>query len=116
MTETESRRLHFVGTLPQFENARADFESTELDGALRRWYSGETGARLEWFVPVVKGLKRSPKIRVVRDGDWTGEHDGLSAETLASWRARGESPVVRGRPLGWLMVWARRVPRSCGPR
>jgi hypothetical protein len=71
------RRLHFVGTLPQFadpESALA-WQASEVHGELRRWNGGETGARLLWFVPVMRALKASPKIRALRHGDWSGYDD-----------------------------------------
>ncbi|WP_326834251.1 hypothetical protein VSH64_04890 [Amycolatopsis rhabdoformis] len=71
------RRLHFVGTLPQFADAEEAFrwQHGELAGLLRRISGGETGQRLQWFVPVVKELKRSGAVRVVKDGDWTAYDD-----------------------------------------
>ncbi|WIX77808.1 hypothetical protein QRX50_41480 [Amycolatopsis carbonis] len=80
------RRLHFVGTLPQFADADEAFrwQRGELAGQLRRISGGETGKRLQWFVPVVKELKRSGAVRVVKDGDWTGydDTDRLAARRL----------------------------------
>jgi hypothetical protein len=77
-----SRRLHFLGTTPQFPDARAAFiwQLTEVRGLLRRLSGGETGPRLLWFVPMVKELKGRPEIRSIRDGDWSGYQDtGLLA-------------------------------------
>ncbi|MEV4597124.1 hypothetical protein AB0K15_06940 [Amycolatopsis sp. NPDC049253] len=80
------RRLHFVGTLPQFADAEEAFrwQRGELAGQLRRISGGETGRRLQWFVPVVKELKRSGAVRVVKDGDWTAydDTDRLAARRL----------------------------------
>jgi hypothetical protein len=72
-----SRRLHFLGTMPQFSDARAAFswQLGEVRGLLRRLSGGETGPRLLWFVPMVKELKGQPEIRSVRDGDWSGYQD-----------------------------------------
>ncbi|QUQ66306.1 hypothetical protein [Kutzneria sp. CA-103260] len=72
------RRLHFLGTMPQFPDARAAFSwqlGEEVRGQLRRLSGGETGPRLMWFVPLVKELKARPEIRAVRDGDWTSYED-----------------------------------------
>ncbi|MGW4487730.1 hypothetical protein ACWEOE_28260 [Amycolatopsis sp. NPDC004368] len=71
------RRLHFVGTLPQFADAAEAFrwQRGELAGQLRWISGGETGKRLQWFVPVVKELKHTAGVRVVKDGDWTGYDD-----------------------------------------
>lgn len=71
------RALHFLGTMPQFDDATAalSWQLTELDGRLRRLTGGETGPRLLWFVPFIKELKSSGKIRAVRDGDWTDYDD-----------------------------------------
>jgi hypothetical protein len=71
------RKLHFVGTLPQFADPAGAFrwQQRELADDIRQWCGGETGPRLLWFVPVVKELARSPKIRVITEGDWTGYED-----------------------------------------
>lgn len=71
------RALHLLGTMPQFDDAAAalKWQLTDLDGRLRRLTSGETGPRLLWFVPFIKELKASPKIRALRDGDWTDYDD-----------------------------------------
>lgn len=74
---TPDRRLHFVGTLPQFTSASDVFawQTGALDGRLRRLSGGETGERLQWFVPLVKELQRSPAIRTLRHGDWSSYTD-----------------------------------------
>jgi hypothetical protein len=71
------RRLHFVGSLPQHADAESAFrwQRDELIGLIRRLTGGEPGPRLQWFVPVVKELKRLPQIRTVRDGDWAAYDD-----------------------------------------
>ena len=71
------RALHFLGTMPQFNDATAalTWQLTELDGSLRRLSGGETGPRLLWFVPFIKELKAAPNIRARRDGDWTDYDD-----------------------------------------
>ncbi len=72
------RRLHFIGTMPQFSDARAAFTwqlGEPVRGQLRRLSGGETGPRLLWFVPLVKELKGRPEIRAVRDGDWSSYED-----------------------------------------
>lgn len=72
------RHMHFVGTMPQFPDARAAFSwqlGDEVRPLLRRLSSGETGPRLLWFVPMVKELKGQPEIRSVKDGDWSGYED-----------------------------------------
>jgi hypothetical protein len=63
--------------MPQFASAEDAFhwQTTELDGQLRRLSGGETGARLDWFVPLVKELQQSPAIRTVRSGSWTNYDD-----------------------------------------
>lgn len=50
-----SRHLHFVGTMPQFTTAAEAFswQSAELGAVLSRVSGGETGPRLQWFVPLV---------------------------------------------------------------
>jgi hypothetical protein len=80
-----------VGTLPQFASAEEafSFEQSELSGQLRRWYGGETGARSEWFVPVVKALKTSSKIRTKRHGDWS---DYSNTDRLATRRSSRLAP------------------------
>jgi hypothetical protein len=77
VSSNDSRRLHFVGTLPQFDDATAAFrwQQAELKGQVRRLSGGETGPRLQWFVPLVKALKALPQIRTVQDGEWTGYDD-----------------------------------------
>jgi hypothetical protein len=74
---TEGRRLHFVGTMPQFDTAAQAFawQVGELGHRVRRLSGGETGPRLSWFVPLVKDLKRNPKIRALREGHWTAYDD-----------------------------------------
>ncbi|GAA3433608.1 hypothetical protein GCM10018954_032120 [Kutzneria kofuensis] len=69
--------MHFIGTMPQFPDARAAFswQLGEVRGLLRRLSGGETGPRLLWFLPMVKELKSQPEIRSLRDGDWTGYED-----------------------------------------
>ena len=71
------RALHFLGTLPQFDDASAalKWQLANLNGRLRRLTSGETGPRLLWFVPMIKELKAVPKIRALREGDWTDYDD-----------------------------------------
>ena len=71
------RALHFLGTMPQFDDGTAalKWQLTDLDGRLRRLTGGETGPRLLWFVPMIKELKARPNIRARRDGDWTDYDD-----------------------------------------
>ncbi|MFC9847625.1 hypothetical protein ACFWFF_17250 [Streptomyces sp. NPDC060223] len=77
MASTDRRRLHFVGSLPQFDDATSAFrwQQHELAGRVRRLSGGETGPRLQWFVPLVKAIKALPHIRTVQDGEWTGYDD-----------------------------------------
>lgn len=77
MTNTESqRRIHFVGTMPQFTSAHTAFRWEQAHRTLlRRWYGGETGDRLQWFVPVVKRLIESTKVRLHRAGSWSNYDD-----------------------------------------
>jgi hypothetical protein len=73
----DPRRLHFVGSLPQFEDATSAirWQQHELAGLVRRLSGGETGPRLQWFVPLVKALKGLPQVRTVQDGEWTSYDD-----------------------------------------
>ncbi|MEV1084465.1 hypothetical protein AB0I98_40730 [Streptomyces sp. NPDC050211] len=77
MALAERRRLHFVGSLPQFDDATSAFrwQQHELAGLVRRLSGGETGPRLQWIVPLIKALKDLPQIRTVQDGEWTGYDD-----------------------------------------
>ncbi|WP_432542980.1 hypothetical protein [Kineococcus sp. SYSU DK002] len=71
------RRMHLVGTLPQFPTA-ADaltWQVDELAGRVRRLTGGETGDRLRWIVPVVQRLAHRPELRRTRSGDWSGYDD-----------------------------------------
>ncbi|GAA1523083.1 hypothetical protein [Kribbella lupini] len=99
----DTRRLHFVGTMPQFGTAAEAFtwQLTELGAQVRRLSGGETGPRLAWFVPLVKELKRHPKIRAVREGDWTDYDD---VDRLAV--RRGEQLTSGDIPLH-LAEWAK---------
>jgi hypothetical protein len=94
-----SRRLHFLGTMPQFADAESAiaWQADAVPEELRRWYGGETGARLLWFVPVVRALKRSPKIRAVKEGEWSGYDD---TDRLAV--RRGAKLLPEDIPLGFL--------------
>ncbi|MFH8224686.1 hypothetical protein ACH4C2_36830 [Streptomyces sp. NPDC018057] len=96
------RRMHFVGTLPQFATAAEAFtwQTGQLGDAVERLSGGETGARLAWFVPLVKELMRSPKIRARRTGDWTGYDD---VDRLAV--RRGQALTAEDIPLRWAR-WA----------
>jgi hypothetical protein len=77
VSSSDRRALHFVGSLPQFDDVTAAirWQHHELAGLVRRLSGGETGARLQWFVPLVKALKKLPQIRTERHGDWTGYDD-----------------------------------------
>jgi hypothetical protein len=99
----DTRRLHFVGTMPQFGTADEAFtwQLTELGAQVRRLSGGETGPRLAWFVPLVQELKRHPKIRAVREGDWTDYKD---VDRLAV--RRGEQLTSGDIPLH-LAEWAK---------
>ncbi|MFF7213707.1 hypothetical protein ACFZAU_24740 [Streptomyces sp. NPDC008238] len=91
------RHLHFVGSLPQFRTAEQAlrWQVGDLAGRLRRLCGGETGDRLLWFVPVVKALKVSPKVRVVRDGDWSGYDDTDRLAVRRGERLRGADVPLR---------------------
>lgn len=91
------RRLHFVGSLPQFRTAEQAlrWQVGDLAGRLRRLCGGETGDRLMWFVPVVKALKVSPKVRVVRNGDWSGYDDTDRLAVRRGERLRGADVPLR---------------------
>jgi hypothetical protein len=69
--------LHFVGSMPQFDDAESalKWQLSTLAGAVRRLSGGETGDRLLWFVPLVKDIKRLSQVRTIRNGDWTGYRD-----------------------------------------
>jgi len=97
------RKVHFVGTMPQFESPEdaLRWQIAELSEDVRRLSGGETGARLAWFVPMVKELKSSGKIRTVRDGDWTDYED---TDRLAA--RRGVRLTAEDIPLQ-LARWAR---------
>lgn len=71
------RLLHFVGTLPQFPSPTAAlrWQRDSLAERTRAWFGGETGARSQWFVPVIKRLQASAKVRTVRHGSWTDYDD-----------------------------------------
>ncbi|WP_432937356.1 hypothetical protein ACQPXM_24910 [Kribbella sp. CA-253562] len=73
----ENTCLHFVGSMPQFDDARSAlrWQLTTLAGSVRRLSGGETGDRLLWFVPLVKDIKRLPQVRTIQNGDWTGYRD-----------------------------------------
>ncbi len=103
MESTTGRRLHFVGTMPQFRSAEDAFgwQLSEVRSRLRRLSGGETGPRLAWLVPMVKDLKKNPKIREVRDGDWS---DYDSVDRLAV--RRGQRLTPDDIPLR-LAEWAR---------
>ncbi|MFJ3224492.1 hypothetical protein ACIPJS_14210 [Streptomyces sp. NPDC086783] len=66
-----------MGTMPQFGTAAEAFawQVGELGPRIRRLSGGETGPRLSWFVPLVKDLKNNPKIRTLREGEWTAYDD-----------------------------------------
>jgi hypothetical protein len=98
-----ARRLHFVGTMPQFATAAEafDWQFAELKPQLRRVSGGETGPRLAWVVPMVEELKQHPKIRVVREGNWTTYDD---VDRLAV--RRGERLAAADIPMR-LAEWAR---------
>jgi hypothetical protein len=68
-----ARYLHFVGTLPQFADAKSAlvWQLNDLDGRVRRLCGGETGPRSLWFVPMVQELKRLPQIKALHEGDWS---------------------------------------------
>jgi hypothetical protein len=89
--------------MPQFDTAESAFawQLSELDGQLRRLSGGETGERLQWFVPLVKQLKQDNKIRSLRDGDWTDYDD---VDRLAV--RRGTRLTAADIPLQ-LAEWAR---------
>jgi hypothetical protein len=77
VVSTERRRLHFVGSLPQFDDAASalKWQQGELVGLVRHLCGGETGPRLLWFVPLIREIKKLPQIRTVRSGEWTGYDD-----------------------------------------
>jgi hypothetical protein len=97
VTADRSRRLHFVGSLPQFAGPgeALEWQVTRLAGRLRRLSGGETGERLLWFVPVVRALKRLPEIKILRAGEWTGYADTDRLKVR-----RGARLTVADIPLG----------------
>ncbi|NAZ75435.1 hypothetical protein GTQ99_08370 [Kineococcus sp. T13] len=72
-----ARRMHLVGTLPQFHDAAEAlaWQVGELAGRVRRLSGGETAERSRWIVPVVQRLAQQPVLRRTRSGDWTGYDD-----------------------------------------
>ncbi|MFJ4467911.1 hypothetical protein ACIP2X_10615 [Streptomyces sp. NPDC089424] len=96
------RRLHFVGTMPQFGTAAEAFswQVSQLGDRVRRLSGGETGPRLSWFVPLVKELKNDPKIRAVREGDWTDYDDVDRLAVRRGYELRPEDIPLR------LAAWA----------
>lgn len=74
---TGQRRMHLVGTLPQFDEpgAALSWQLNDLQGQVRRLSGGETGERAMWIVPVVQRLAHEPVVRRVRSGGWTGYDD-----------------------------------------
>ncbi|MEV5155686.1 hypothetical protein AB0K81_27715 [Streptomyces werraensis] len=91
-----SRRLHFVGTLPQFSTAdeAMAWQLRKLHDEIRRVTGGETGDRLNWFVPLAKDLMRLPHIRTSRTGEWT-DYDDVDRLVLK----RGHTLRVADIPL-----------------
>jgi hypothetical protein len=89
--------------MPQFDTAENAFawQVSELDGQLHRLSGGETGERLQWFVPLVKQLKQADKIRALRDGDWT-DYDNVDRLAVR----RGTRLTAADIPLQ-LAEWAR---------
>lgn len=71
------RPLHFVGTLPQFTSAEhaLRWQRDELVAQTRSWFGGETGARSQWFVPVVKRLQTAAKVHTKKNGSWSDYDD-----------------------------------------
>jgi hypothetical protein len=107
---TTGRRLHFVGTMPQFDDpdAALKWQLSELDGQVRRLCGGETGPRLLWLVPMIKDLKGASWTRAVRHGDWTG-YDDVDRLTLRP----GTRLTARDIPLK-LAEWAREELTAAG--
>ncbi|MFJ5988464.1 hypothetical protein [Lentzea sp. NPDC092896] len=91
------RKLHFVGTMPQFATAKAalSWELDEIAEHLDRVHGGETGPRSQWFVPVVKELKRLPQVVTVRSGDWTDYDDVDRLKVPLHARLRPEDVPLR---------------------
>jgi hypothetical protein len=96
-TDLAARHLHFVGSLPQFADPVAAllWQLNDLRGQVRRLTAGETGARLRWFVPLVKELMQLPQIRVVRSGDWTGYDDTDRLSVYAGGKLQPDDIPVR---------------------
>ena len=71
------RRVHFVGSLPQFHDAEEalDWQVGELSGRVRRLTGGETGDRSRWIVPIVQRLAQQPALTRTRSGDWSDYDD-----------------------------------------
>jgi hypothetical protein len=74
-----TRHLHFVGTMPQFADAKTAlaWQLDESPGRLRRLSGGETGPRLLWIAALIDELAQLPQIRTVRSGEWTGYDDAV---------------------------------------
>jgi hypothetical protein len=74
---TITRYLHFVGTMPQFADARKalTWQLDEPPGWLRRLSGGETGPRLLWIAALIDDIAQLPQIRTVHSGKWTSYDD-----------------------------------------
>jgi hypothetical protein len=66
------REAHLVGSLPGATAAEAMSTALRLLGPhLRSLPDGETGARRNWLIPVVDGLRAHPDLELRRAGDWS---------------------------------------------
>ncbi|MDQ2839156.1 MAG: hypothetical protein M3Y77_11900 [Actinomycetota bacterium] len=66
------RTAHLVGSLPG-DSAR-DAMTTALDilgPYLKSLPDGETGARRDWVIPVIEGLRGHPALELSQQGDWS---------------------------------------------
>jgi len=92
-----SRYLHFVGTMPQFADARMAmaWQLDELRGRLRRLSGGETGPRLLWIAALIDELARLPQIQTVHSGKWTGYDDAVRLAVRRGARLSAEDIPLR---------------------
>ena len=66
------RSAHLVGSLPGGTARQAMSTALDIVGPyLRSLPDGETGARRNWVISIVEGLRENPALEVRRDGDWS---------------------------------------------
>jgi hypothetical protein len=66
------RSAHLVGSLPASNPREAMSTALDILGPhLHSLPDGETGARRNWIISIVEGLRNHPALEVRRDGDWS---------------------------------------------